>query len=66
MSEPESNSGNAPSGAQPQGGGGQQPSGSGGQKPDGSIFPMPKMEVVTADRKPASVKAPPSSGKRDR
>jgi hypothetical protein len=63
MTEPESNSGNTPAETQPQGGGGQSPGG--GDKPDGSIFPMPRMEVVTADRKPASVKAPPSSGKRD-
>jgi hypothetical protein len=65
MTEPEGNSGNVPADVQPQGGGGQPPTGS-GEKPDGSIFPMPKMEVVTADRKPASVKAPPNSGKGDR
>jgi|GEM_PF-4418864 len=37
--------------------------GGGGDKPSGeSLFPKPTMQVVTADRKPASTKTPPKSG----
>ncbi len=32
-------------------------------KPSGeSVFPKPRMETVTADRKPASTKTPPKGG----
>lgn len=51
-------------------GSGQKPSAetspsSGGDKPSGeSLFPRPTMEVVTAGRKPASQKRPPSGEKK--
>jgi hypothetical protein len=47
--------GKKPSGGTPAGGGGDKPSGE-------SLFPRPTMQVVTADRKPASTKTPRKGG----
>jgi hypothetical protein len=57
MSDSGDSSGSQPTGNSPGGGGGSNPPSGGGEKPGGgSIFPRPKMETVTADRKPASTK----------
>lgn len=60
MSEPEGNSGDTPTSAEPAESA--PPSNGGGDGPgDGSIFPRPHMEVVTANEKPPSTKSPRGS-----
>lgn len=61
MTDPDSSSGDSPTNAQPASDGGGSPQGD-GDNPDGSIFPRPHMEVVTANEKPPSIKAPHGSG----
>lgn len=57
MSDSGDSGGSQSTGNSPSGGGGSNAPSGGGDKPGGgSVFPRPKMETVTADRKPASTK----------
>lgn len=60
MSEPKENPGDAPSNVQPLESAPPSQGGGEGDSGNDSIFPRPQMEVVTANEKPPSIKAPRS------